>query len=67
MYEGTITAVKLDRGFGFIAVANQPDVFFHESDLDPALEFDEALIERRVRFTIKTGAKGPRAAGIIAA
>ncbi len=48
--EGTIQAVKLDRSFGFIAPPGEPDIFFHKSDLDSALAFDEQLTGRRVRF-----------------
>ena len=66
VYEGRIARIMFDRGFGFIAVVNQPDVFFHVHDLID-LPFDETLIERRVRFGIVTGPKGPKAAAIQAA
>jgi cold shock CspA family protein len=67
MHEGTISTIVPDRGFGFIRTPQQPDTFFHASDLAPELGFDETLRERRVRFSIKTTPKGPRAVGICAA
>jgi cold shock CspA family protein len=67
MYEGTIDTLRLDRGFGFISAAGQPDVFFHASDLAADLPFDGTLQERRVRFDIQTTAKGQRAINVRAA
>lgn len=64
MEQGTIKTLVLSKGFGFIAVANSPDLFFHCKDLDPALPFDETLQERRVQFVIVGSPKGPRAAGV---
>jgi cold shock CspA family protein len=66
MHEGTVKAVRLDKGFGFISSPNQPDVFFHASELIE-LPFDETLRERRVRFNIIGTGKGPKAAGVRAA
>ena len=65
--EGTVKTLKLDKGFFFIRVRGESDVFGHVSDLDPSLPFDEALLERRVDFHIVTTAKGPRATAIRAA
>jgi len=67
MYQGFVTRVVADRGFGFIAVANQPDYFFHAKDLAGELDFDESLKERRVEFDILDSPKGPRAVKIRAA
>ncbi len=64
MYEGTITTLRLDKGFGFIAAPNQPDTFFHANDLPNDLEFNEALQERRVRFDIVSTHKGPKASNV---
>ena len=64
MYEGTIKTIIIDRGFGFIAVPNQPDCFFHASELSDDLPFDELLTERRVLFDIVESGKGPRAANV---
>lgn len=65
--EGTIKNIVLSRAFGFIHVPGQPDVFFHYRDLDPQLELNEQLQERRVRFEIIEGDKGPRAKNVRAA
>jgi cold shock CspA family protein len=64
MHEGTITSLRLDRGFGFIAAQNQPDTFFHANDLGDDLPFDEALEQRRVRLDIVETPKGPKASNI---
>jgi cold shock CspA family protein len=64
MKEGVVKALRLDRGFGFIVAPNEPDLFFHASDVDETLPFDEQLIERRVRFNIVGSPKGPRAVAV---
>ena len=52
MQTGTIVSLKLDRGFGFIAVAGQQDVYFNASALRDGLAFDEQLQERRVEVDL---------------
>lgn len=66
--DGTVACVK-DKGFGFIRAAGESDqLFFHVSDIcDDTLAFDETLVERRVRFDIIQGPRGPRATNIRAA
>jgi cold shock CspA family protein len=49
---GTITYLVESRGYGFIAVPGDVDVFFHCRDLPSELPFDEQLIERRVSFEL---------------
>jgi cold shock CspA family protein len=66
MHEGTITAVNVARGFGFIGEPNGPDVFFHMSDCID-LEWGEQLTELRVRFDIVSTPKGNRARNVRAA
>jgi cold shock CspA family protein len=61
---GTITKVKADRGFFFIAVLNGPDIFGHVKDLSPELEFSEQLEGQRVEFHAITTPKGERATAI---
>ncbi len=62
---GTITAVYVRKGYGFITLANGGrDLFFHETDLTDDLEFDEQLTELRVRFEQTSGRKGDRAADV---
>lgn len=60
---GTVTNVRLARGFGFIKEPNSPRrYFFHCTDLSPDLDFDERLLDRRVKFLAVDGRDGrPRA------
>lgn len=61
---GTIKSVK-DRGFGFIVRDDTgASVFFHAGGLQGGLEFDETLVERRVRFELEDSDRGPRAINI---
>lgn len=69
--EGTVKAIVLERGYGFIVVPGRvKDVFFHLTSLaDPDLEFNEQLRERRVEFDIETDRRSgkERAANVRAA
>jgi cold shock CspA family protein len=65
--EGTITAVRTDRFFGFISPdGGSKAVFFHGSVLDD-LELNEQLVERRVRYEAISTALGPKAIRVWAA
>lgn len=66
MHEGTITSVKLDKGFGFIGEPNTPDVFFHINDCID-LEWNEQLTGQRVQFNAVSTPKGVRARNVRAA
>lgn len=61
---GTITKIIADKGFGFIALKESADVFFHRSALDPQLEFGEQLIERRVEFNLVNTERGMKAGNV---
>ena len=52
-----------ERMFGFIGVEGQADIFFHSNDL-VGLEWDQQLLERRVKFSVLSTAKGPRAVNV---
>jgi CspA family cold shock protein len=65
--QGIIDRIVLDRGFGFVAVPNGPDVFFHCRDLDDGLEFSEQLKGQRVEVEVEPSDKGPRATFVRAA
>lgn len=59
--EGWVKSIN-ERGYGFISVLNDDrDVFFHMNCLAPALQFDDQLEGRRVRFKILDTQRGPRA------
>jgi cold shock CspA family protein len=66
MHEGVILAVKIDKGFGFIAEQNSPDVFFHMSDTVD-LDWNEQLMGLRVCFDVEMTPKGTRARNVKAA
>ncbi len=59
---GTIKTLT-DKGFGFIAVEGQADVFFHSSALVDIM-FDELRKGDSVNFEIEDSPKGPRAVGV---
>ena len=67
MANGVVKTLVIERGFGFIAEAGGPDLFFHMTDLPPELPFAESLQERRVEFTVQQTARGARAIGIVPA
>jgi len=60
MHEGTIKAIRSDRGFGFISEPSGPDYFFHMSELVD-LEWNEQLQGRRVLFNVVSTPKGFKA------
>ena len=62
MAEGTIKRLT-DKGFGFIDVGKEKDLFFHSADLD-GLNYDELREGQRVSFTEGRGPKGPRAENV---
>lgn len=66
VYEGVVTALKLDRGFGFISAPGLtvsspkeeirfPDCYFNQKALRDGLDFDERLLYRRVKFEMRSG------------
>ncbi len=57
MPEGTIKRVT-DKGFGFIDVGAEKDLFFHSSSLE-GVRFDELREGQRVIYTEGNGPKGP--------
>lgn len=66
MNEGYVKAIKLEKGFGFIAQTDGPDIFFHANELIE-LAWDEQLLNRRVKFNVITNPRGLRAVGVQAA
>lgn len=59
MAEGTIKKLT-DKGFGFIALGNGKDIFFHSGDLE-GVRYDELQEGQKVSFVEGRGPKGPRA------
>jgi superfamily II DNA/RNA helicase len=67
MPKGTVKKVVSDRGFGFIAAEDGKEYFFHQSGLDPSLNFDNLRGGEAVSFDIEQSQKGPRANRVRAA
>lgn len=61
MATGAIKTTK-PAGYGFIAVDDGPDLFFHRDELPPGMEFGHDLRGRRVEFDIRQGRDGRRRA-----
>jgi CspA family cold shock protein len=63
MAQGTVKWFNSEKGFGFIAADNGPDVFVHFSAID--MPGYKSLEENaRVEFEITQGQKGPQAEGV---
>ena len=62
MAEGTIKRLT-DKGFGFIDVGREKDLFFHMSSLD-GVSYDELQEGQRVSFDEGSGPKGPCAENV---
>ena len=62
MSEGTIKRLT-DKGFGFIDVGNDKDLFFHMSAVE-GVTYDELREGQRVEFNEGQGPKGPRAENV---
>ena len=62
MAEGKIKRIT-DRGFGFIDIGGDKDLFFHSSSVEGA-GFDALHEGQRVSFTEGQGPKGPRAENV---
>ena len=64
MTQGTVKWFNAEKGFGFITVEGQNDVFAHFSAItgDGFKSLEEG---QRVEFEITEGARGPQAANIV--
>ena len=62
MAEGTIKRLT-DKGFGFIDVGREKDLFFHSSSLE-GVSYDELREGQRASFTEAMGQKGPCAENV---
>ncbi len=61
---GTVKWFNASKGFGFISVENDKDVFVHESSIkgDGFRTLEDG---QKVEFTIGEGRKGPQAQDVI--
>ena len=62
MAEGTIKRLT-DKGFGFIDIGGEKDLFFHSSALE-GVSFAELQEGQRVSFTEGSSDKGPRSENV---
>lgn len=64
MKNGTVKWFKNDKGFGFISVEGEDDVFVHFSAIqgDGFKTLEEG---QRVQFEVGQGAKGPQAINVV--
>jgi cold shock protein len=62
MAEGSIKRLT-DKGFGFINIGGEKDLFFHSSSVQ-GVSFEELREGQKVSFTEGRGPKGPRAENV---
>ena len=62
MAEGTIKRLT-DKGFGFISVDGQKDLFFHHSNVEGIAD-DDLREGQQVSYEAGEGPKGPRAENV---
>jgi CspA family cold shock protein len=62
MAEGTIKRLT-DKGYGFIDIGSEKDLFFHSSSLQ-GVTFEELREGQKVSYTVGRGQKGPCAENV---
>jgi CspA family cold shock protein len=65
MSKGTVKWFNSEKGFGFIEVEGEKDVFVHFSAIqgdEPRKNLEEG---QKVEFEVEEGQKGPQAANVI--
>ncbi len=63
MTQGTVKWFNAEKGFGFIARTEGPDVFVHYSAID-GYGFRSLEENQRVEFELTQGDKGPQASNV---
>jgi len=61
MLEGTVKRWVEGRGYGFIEVDGEDDIFVHNTDLDGSYVLMQG---QKVEFDVETTPKGPRARNV---
>lgn len=64
MKQGTVKWFNADKGFGFISVEGEDDVFVHFSAIN-ADGYKTLEEGQKVEFDVVDGAKGPQAANVV--
>jgi cold shock protein len=60
MSQGTVKWFNAEKGYGFIAQSDGPDVFVHYSEID-GYGFRSLEENQAVQFEVTQGPKGPQA------
>ena len=58
---GTVTNKRVEQGYAFIRAANGNDYFFHFTDLNPELTFDDVHQWQQVEFEVKRAPQNGKA------
>lgn len=64
MKQGTVKWFNAEKGFGFISVKGEDDVFVHFSAIN-ADGYKTLEEGQKVEFDVVDGAKGPQAANVV--
>ena len=64
MKQGTVKWFNAEKGFGFISVEGEEDVFVHFSAIN-ADGYKTLEEGQKVEFDVVDGAKGPQAANVV--
>lgn len=64
MKQGTVEWFNAEKGFGFISVEGEDDVFVHFSAIN-ADGYKTLEEGQKVEFDVVDGAKGPQAANVV--
>ena len=64
MKQGTVNWFNAEKGFGFISVEGEDDVFVHFSAIN-ADGYKTLEEGQKVEFDVVDGAKGPQAANVV--
>ena len=64
MKQGTVSWFNAEKGFGFISVEGEDDVFVHFSAIN-ADGYKTLEEGQKVEFDVVDGAKGPQAANVV--
>ncbi|HEL2401234.1 TPA: cold-shock protein [Streptococcus suis] len=64
MAQGTVKWFNAEKGFGFIAQENGPDVFAHFSEIQ-SNGFKSLDEGQKVTFEVTQGQRGPQASNIV--
>lgn len=61
---GTVKWFNSDKGFGFIAQKNGPDVFVHFRNINSGSGYKSLDEGQQVQFSVTQGLKGPQAENV---